>query len=324
MADVERASPSLASVFGCARVEVEHDASRSDRCVVVFHRLRLPAFASFPVEGLALDGLLPQSSTMPLPLGVDANGDAVALPLFTSVGGTTLLVGGIPGTGKTGAVRTLLCGLAPTTASVFVIDPTGGAEASRWSSRLSAVVADADPGRTCDLLGELLALVVRRGEVLGAGGVTTMFPPVVLVCDELAELAAAGTSKQQDDARSLLRRLVALGRKTNVSCILATQRTTSTSIDVTTRSLAGWRLALPHPDDATGSEALLGPGRRQAADLSRDDVGAGFLTNGGPPRLIRVFESTDQLVEALRTTGSGLGLCELMHLDSVALRELTS
>jgi hypothetical protein len=324
VADVERASGSLASVFGCARVVVEPDSERSDRCVVVFHRLRLPRFSPYPVDGLALDGLLPQSSTMPLPLGVDANDDTVALPLFTDVGGTTLLIGGIPGTGKTAALRALLCGLAPTTASVFVIDPTGGAEALRWSGRLSAVVTDADPVRTCALLGQLLALVVRRGEVLGAGGETTMFPPVVLVCDELAELAAAGTSKQQDDARSLLRRLVALGRKTNVSCILSTQRTTSTSIDVTTRSLAGWRLALPHPDDATGSEALLGPGRRQAADLSRDDVGAGFLTNGGPPRLIRIFEATDGHVEALRTAGSGLSLCELEHLDSVALRELTS
>ena len=53
------------------------------------------------------------------------------------------------------------------------------------------------------------------------------------------------------------------------------------------------------------------------------DAAAEALAAPGATEAIAVY-LTDQLVEALRTTGSGLGLCELMHLDSVALRELTS
>jgi hypothetical protein len=185
-------------------------------------------------------------------------------------------------------------------------------------------VADADAQRTLDLLGSVLDLVTRRGPILGAGGTIDMLSPVVLVCDELAELAAAGTPRQQEEARTLLRRIVALGRKANVTCLLATQRTTSTSIDVTTRSRGGWRLALPHPDDASGSEALLGPGRREAARLTKADTGAGYLTNGGVPQLVRVFDTPVTLVSSVASVGLGRDFDELEGWDRALLRELTT
>ena len=150
-----------------------------------------------------------------------------------------------------------------------------------------------------------------------------MFTPVVLVCDELAELAAAGTPKEQEEARAALRRIVALGRKAAVSVVLATQRTTSTSIDVTTRSLVAWRLALAHPDDLHGSEALLGPGRREAALLTKTDVGVGYLTNGGTPTMVRVFHIAAEQVSTVAAGCVSPSLDDLTLWEMASLRELT-
>jgi S-DNA-T family DNA segregation ATPase FtsK/SpoIIIE len=319
---VER-SEVLRALYRCALVEVVPDTERGDRATVVLHRTGLPPSATYLAQEPA--GVLPRSPFEPLPLGLDLGGDIVAVPLFhADSGGTTVLVGGVPGSGKTTALRALLAGLAPTPATLLVIDPTGGAEAMLWADRASVAVTSADPFATIDLLRDVLGLIERRGRLLGAGIERSALAPVVLCCDELAELAAAGTPKQQDEARGHLRRIVALGRKANVSCVLATQRTTATSIDVTTRSLAGWRVALAHPDDTHGSEALLGPGRRHAAELSKDHPGVAYLTNGGPPRLLRVLTVVDEQVGPLARSGAGRDLDDLAGWENAVLRELDS
>ncbi|SDZ21922.1 hypothetical protein SAMN05444365_107134 [Micromonospora pattaloongensis] len=176
--------------------------------------------------------------------------------------------------------------------------------------------------RTIDLLRQVLDLILARGPLVAAGAPLSLLLPVLLVCDELAELAAAGNAKQQDEARTLLRRITALGRKANVAVLLATQRTTATSIDVTTRSLLTWRVALAHPDDHHGSEAVLGQGRHHAAGLSGTDRGAAYVTAGGPPVLTRVFDLPRTAVPSLAVHGVPLPLHELREWDRVALREL--
>lgn len=312
----------LAAFYRCARVEVVPDRLRRDRCTVLLHTTLVPPRCLYPSQ--SQPALLPPSPYEPISLGMGDDGRLVSLPLFTAdSGGTTVLIGGVPGAGKSMTMRAILAGVAQTTACVVAIDPTGGAEARRWGSRLSATVCSAEHEPTADLLADVLQLIKRRGVILGAGAPISLLPPLVLVCDELAELSAAGTPKQQEEARSMLRRIVALGRKANVACVLATQRTTSTSIDITTRSLASWRLALAHPDDHNGSEALLGSGHRQAALLQKADVGVGYLTNGGVPRLLRVFEVASESIADLADQPIARDLSELEWLDAVAFRELT-
>lgn len=320
--DLEDAAEVLRSYYRCARVEFEHDRLQGHRSSVVLRRVLLPPHSQHPTQIDRQPTLFPPPVTTPVPIGLDMDGGTVTVPLFGTDGASSFLAGGVPGSGKTMTLRTLLAGLAPTAATIVAIDPTGGAEANRWAPRFAATVASAESDQTIDLLLSLLDLIHRRGRLLGSGATLTMLNPVVLICDELAELAAAGTPKQQDEARSHLRRIVALGRKTNVACIMATQRTTATSIDVTTRSLAAWRLALAHPDDVHGSEALLGPGRRDAAALTKHDVGAGYLTNGGVPQVLRVFSVADDQVPALAGLGCGYSLTELRVLEAAALRDL--
>lgn len=320
--DLRRNADRLASLLRCARLDVMDDERRSDRCSVMLRFDRLPFGSPWP--GIERHPVLPVSPYVPLPLGTDEDGEVVRLPLFDRSGGATrILVGGVPGSGKTTAVRTLLAGLAPTSAVLLMVDPTGGAETASWAPRCSRVITTAEAAPTVRLLADVLSLIERRGTLLGAGLDRSALTPVVLVCDELAELAAAGAPKEQEHARTLLRRICALGRKANVAVVMATQRTTATTIDVSTRSLATWRLALAHPDDRHGSEALLGAGRYEAAGLTSADVGVGYLTNGGPPRLLRVFS----LAPGEATDGAAIGcastLDELAAWETAALREMS-
>lgn len=320
--DVADRSDLLAASFKCARVEVLADRRRADRCTLVVHRTHVPAPVRYAADLIVAHRLLPRSHYEAIPLGVDAMGEVVTVPLFDRISGAaSFLVGGVPGSGKTMGLRVMLAGLSPTTATIAVIDPTGGAEASLWSDRIGPSVLSAEPEPTMELLQSILDLIVRRGELIGAGAPPTLLSPLVLFVDELAELSAAGTPRQQDEARTALRRIVALGRKTNVAVVLATQRTTATSIDVTTRSIVGWRLALAHPDDVHGSEALLGPSRRYAANLSKFDVGAGYLTNGGLPTVLRVFELPSREVSALALSGIRTDIDTLHKWDEAARRE---
>lgn len=321
--EVQAAAGRLRALYRCARVEVIPDRHRGDRVAVVIHTELLPPSRPWGPMHPA-DAVVPPSAAQLLPLGVDDHGRVVGVRLFDAeTGGSSALIAGVPGSGKTTAVRVLLAGLAPTTAAIAVIDPTGGSESSLWSPRLSASVTSAEPEPTIDLLRSVLDLVAGRGPLVAAGAQVSLLTPVLLVCDELAELAAVGTAKQQEEARTLLRRITALGRKANVGVLLATQRTTSTSIDVTTRSLVAWRVALAHPDDPHGSEAVLGPSRYQAAQLASTDRGAAYVTAGGPPALARVFDLDRGAVPTLACQGRPLDFEQVRAWDSAALRELT-
>lgn len=318
-ADVARAADQVRSLYGCARVEVRPDRAHGNRVTLaLLHRVLPAAKAYAPLPSRPW----PTRATRPLRLGTDDEGNIVSIPLFDpEVGGTSALIAGVPGTGKSTALRVLIAELAATNAVLAVIDPTGGSESSLWGQRLPDCVTDAEPEPTLALLHRLLTLIVLRGELLAAGLPLAWLRPVVLVCDELAELAAAGTPRQQDDARAALRRITALGRKANVAVLLATQRTTATSIDVTTRSLVAWRVALAHPEDPYGSEAVLGHGRHQASLLTAGDRGAAYVTGGGAPTLVRVFDLAKTSVSEVPVSVVP-DLCELETWERAALREL--
>ena len=117
---------------------------------------------------------------------------------------------------------------------------------------------------------------------------------------------------------------MSLGRKANVACVFATQRTTAASIDVTTRSLVAQKLALPHPGDTYGSESLLGPGRYEAAKLTVRDRGLGYFSDGGAPKLIRVYGMSENEVGLYSQRLAGPSLDSLEAWDSMLARSIAS
>lgn len=319
--DVEKALDRVCSFYRCADGKVERSHHRHDKVRLWLYFSQLDQHIQYPFG--RSHSIVPPRETLEIPLGVGLSGETLGVRLFDrGIGGSSLLIGGVPGSGKTNALRVVMTGLAQTPTTLLLIDPTGGAEAHLWSHRVSASVVTGDAGETAELLEGVLRLISRRGHLLGRGISRDDLLPVCLICDELAELGAASTPKEQEHVRAQLRRVVSLGRKANVACVFATQRTTAASIDVTTRSLVAKRLALPHPGDPHGSEALLGPGKYEAARLSARDRGLGYLSDGGEPQLLRVFALSEAEVaqNALGPMGPSLGDLELW--DDVLARSL--
>lgn len=127
--DLEGAADVLRTFYRCARVEYEHDRLKGHQSKVVLRQVLLPRQSCFPTQDKRQPTLFPPPSTAPLNLGLDMDDRPVQVRLFGSDGASSFLVGGVPGSGKTMTLRTLLAGLAPSSASIVAIDPTGGAEA---------------------------------------------------------------------------------------------------------------------------------------------------------------------------------------------------
>lgn len=319
--DLEKVLPRICALFSCADGQVERSRMRMDKIRLWLYFSNLDNF--IPYQTHSPQRLVPPAASLPLPLGVGLDGVTHSLRLFDDVvGGSSLLVGGVPGSGKTNALRVVMAGLSLTPTTILLIDPTGGAEAHLWQSRLSASVLTGDASETGSLLEDVLRLITRRGHLLGKGVSRSALLPVCLVCDELAELGSASSPKEQENVRALLRRVVSLGRKANVACVFATQRTTAASIDVTTRSLVAQKLALPHPGDTYGSESLLGPGRYEAAKLTVRDRGLGYFSDGGAPKLIRVYGMSDSDVGHYSQRLAGPSLDSLEAWDSMLARSV--
>ena len=195
--------------------------------------------------------------TKSIPFGIDLDGYAVRLPLFTEDGGTVSLIGGNPGQGKTSALKVILSGLVDSNTSIFWFDPKNGADANPYRSRVNVIASPLDPQPYIDTLASINKSIANRNAIVGQGGDIQMFPPIVVMVDEWAVLGSLGTKAQQQEFTQQLRRLVSTGRSTNISVVLSTQRPTSVSIDVATRELSGNRIAFLVGDEHA-SEAILG------------------------------------------------------------------
>ena len=131
--------------------------------------------------------------------------------------GHHILVGGIPGSGKSNALRVFLAHLAASrNVSLYGIDPKR-VELALWQDRFSGLVLGNDADATIALLDDLHAEITRRTAHLSTTRSATLqpseaFPWTVLVIDEWAELAAGGSTKERTHAEDLLRRYVSLGR----------------------------------------------------------------------------------------------------------------
>ena len=199
---------------------------------------------------------LPEQLTS-VPFGVNADGYQVFLPLFTKSGGSTTLIGGNPGQGKSSAVKVILAGCVQTNSCVIWFDPKSGADANPFKSRVEVVSNPKNPDEFLDYLTRIQEVIYQRNQLISLGYSIDMLPKIVLFIDEWALLTALGTKQQQQLIQTEIRHLAATGRSANVSLVLATQRPTSVNIDVATRELSNNRVAFL-VGDTHASEAILG------------------------------------------------------------------
>ena len=298
---VERSADALAVAYGAARVRVQPSVTRADRISVLIDFTRdignvtLPDF-HHPV-GLPLDPM------RPFALGVNDDGGVVSGSFY----GHHILVGGIPGSGKSNALRVFLAHLsASRNVALFGIDPKR-VELALWQDRLAGLVLGNEAADTIELLEALHIEITRRTTYLSTTRSATLpaseqFPWTVLVVDEWAELAAGGTAKERARAEELLRRYVSLGRAVGCTAILCTQRPTNDVIDIGTRTLLNDRFAR-RCGDRHQAEAILSAGTFQASDLVGTNVGRALWSDGGPSRAFQFYEVSDERVPGLVCPG---------------------
>lgn len=103
------------------------------------------------------------------------------------------LVSGVTGSGKTKLVESFLGATADMAdVALIVIDLKGGVGFQRWEPRLTGLVTS--PGQATDLLWQISQIIKQRMNIMTKHHLDvwdpTLGPYVILVIDELAELAA--------------------------------------------------------------------------------------------------------------------------------------
>lgn len=286
--DIAKQAPELADAHGAVRCVVKSDKPGWARVRYLDRDPLAESPGRWPGLGAANVPL-----TVPVPIGVTEDGDVARVSLWQS----SLLLGGSPGSGKSGVLQLLVGGAAlDPTVDLRVIDAKRGAELGMWRCR--AAVFASNEAEAVEALTDLLSEIERRYERMQAAGIRKAahgdadYPPIVLVVDELAEVTGTG-SKEAKAAGETLRRIVALGRAASVTIIAATQKPDNTVIPTGVRDLFRYRLALRC--GARGqAETIAAEVAAELCAIPAGAPGTGYLlTDAGTYTRIRGFYMSD-------------------------------
>ncbi|MGW0169542.1 FtsK/SpoIIIE domain-containing protein [Streptomyces sp. NPDC003343] len=235
----------------------------------------------------------------PLPYGFDPRGNLVEITLMYS----NLLVGGIPGSGKTSCALAIVLGVAlDPTAELWIYELKGSGDLDAVKQICHRYVSgDDDPDLEAALAGmrsgiaeyQRRAAFIRSlpaSEVPEGRKVTRAlqekYPeqelgPRVIVIDEVQELFTHPDYK--DEAAALATRLIKKGRAYGIILILLTQNPDAPSLPTSVSSSVGTRLCLAVMDWRANNNVLgtsaFERGLR-ATDISVDEQGTGILARG--------------------------------------------
>jgi S-DNA-T family DNA segregation ATPase FtsK/SpoIIIE len=235
----------------------------------------------------------------PLPYGFDPRGNLVEITLMYS----NLLVGGIPGSGKTSCALAIVLGVAlDPTAELWIYELKGSGDLDsvrpvchRYVSGdededLEAALAGMRSGiaeyqRRAKFIKSLPASEVPDGRRV-TRALAEKYPeqqlgPRVIVIDEVQELFTHPDYK--DEAAALATRLIKKGRAYGIILIVLTQNPDASSLPTSVSSSVGTRLCLAVMDWRANNN-VLGTGAydrgMRATDISVDEQGTGILARG--------------------------------------------
>jgi hypothetical protein len=209
-----------------------------------------------------------------IPFGVTDDG----MPLTLGCLESNLILGGIPGGGKSGGLTTYITGLARlNNVAIVGLDPKR-VEQGMWAPRFSWIGKDLDV--MTDGLSRLTAEMDRRYVLLEEGGLKKVpvswfpkMPLIAIVIDELAELVAMGISKEEKDGDTQrithITRLVQKGRAAGIVLVSATQKPGGTTIPTSFRDLVAQRAAYA-TTNSDMTDTILGRGMSSNGGLSHE------------------------------------------------------
>lgn len=244
-----------------------------------------------------------------IPAFADENGETVCLGLFER----NALLGGVPGSGKSGGATAILAGISRLDGVALVgLDPKR-VELSLWAPRFS-VIAKHDEHATA-VLEALLAEMERRYEWLDDEGLKKVpldrldeVPLIVVLIDELAEVVSGGVTKEDKAAEvqrsTAIRRLIAKGRAAGFVVITATQKPSANIVPTELRDLIQQRVGFATTNPSM-TDVILGFGAAQLGGLSHEIPtempGTAYILNEGSrvPKRVRAFWIPDEDVAGI-------------------------
>ncbi|MGW3724158.1 FtsK/SpoIIIE domain-containing protein [Streptomyces sp. NPDC000851] len=275
----------------------EGDRSAHPGRLVLWVAQRDPAKAGRKLWPLMKDG---QADVYePLPFGFDPRGNLITITLMYS----NLLVGGIPGSGKTSCALAVVLGVAlDPTAELWIYELKGSGDLDsvkpichRYVSGdededLEAALAGMRSGiaeyqRRAKFIKSLPASEVPEGRKV-TRAIAEKYPeqqlgPRVIVVDEVQELFTHDDYKEE--AAALATRLIKKARAYGIILILLTQNPDAPSLPTSVSSSVGTRLCLAVMDWRANNN-VLGTGAYdrglRATDISIDEQGTGILARG--------------------------------------------
>ncbi|MFE1882651.1 FtsK/SpoIIIE domain-containing protein [Streptomyces diastatochromogenes] len=235
----------------------------------------------------------------PLPYGFDPRGNLVEITLMYS----NLLVGGIPGSGKTSCALAIVLGVAlDPTAELWIYELKGSGDLDavkpichRYVSGdededLEAALAGMRSGiaeyqRRAAFIRSLPASEVPEGRKV-TRALAEKYPeqqlgPRVIVIDEVQELFTHPDYKEE--AAALATRLIKKARAYGIILILLTQNPDAPSLPTSVSSSVGTRLCLAVMDWRANNNVLGTSAYERglrATDISIDEQGTGILARG--------------------------------------------
>jgi len=252
-----------------------------------------------------------------IPFGVDEDGETVFLSVLESNG----LLGGIPGSGKSGGATAILAGVSRLESTALIgLDPKR-VELAPWRERFSVIAKNED--HASFVLASVEAEMERRYEWIESQGLKKLTPnefsperPLLVVfIDELADLVSIGVSKEEkaeENFRSTrIRRLIAKGRAAGIVVFAATQKPQSDVIPTALRDLIQQRIGFA-TTTAAMTETILGAGMAQNGGMSHEiaasEKGVCFVVNeeSRTPVRARAFWIPDAEVAGISATTAHL------------------
>ena len=208
-----------------------------------------------------------------VPFGVEDSGTPLSLGLLE----TNQLLGGIPGSGKSGGLTALLTGISRLENVALVgLDPKK-VELAGWAPRFTRIAKT--ESYASDLLEALVEEMERRYDWLVDAGLKKLTPAefsatrplLVVVIDELADLVSIGVDRDEKEAElqrsTMIRRLIAKGRAAGIVVITATQKPQSSVIPTELRDLIQQRIAYS-TTTVEMSDTILGSGMGRNGGLA--------------------------------------------------------
>jgi S-DNA-T family DNA segregation ATPase FtsK/SpoIIIE len=262
-----------------------------------------PVHANGTAPGPVTPGL-PLSIFDPVHFGVDEFGHPTRVPLIER----NILIGGEPGSGKSGLLNAIVAHAALSLDCKLVLLDGKRVELGQWKKCADVFVGPNLLGAV-SLLRRLQKMMDNRYDYLEACERRKIIPgdvftPYLVAIDEIAYFSATvGKKQDREDFSTVLRDLVARGRAVGIIVAAATQRPSSTIIPTDLRDLFAWRFAGRCTNDSS-SDIVLGHGWANkgwsANAVSPNNPGAGLLiAENGSPQLLKVAYLDDRTCAAI-------------------------